>query len=357
MLILPNHHRRLLLRPGVAPLNATLLLLRLHGQVRHGGGPRPKAWKKARRPEKEMSPTPKPTPIPFFRRRPTVQLLNFIPFISHDPAPDQRASPSPARHVPPHPPQQSQNAAPHAAAFAKQDKPAQTAGRQFTAPHKMKLLCAASPFSRLRHHPDTILVHAFGVCKEQYKPHAGIGVWFGPESPHNVAAVLAAADRAPGLDRQQLQRCARIKAATLALQALRDAVGNDPSERSVVLAVDQFVWKCMAERAHVLRKNGWTDSGKKLQHWQLLQELDKITLAMESAGWWVRFWGVLKTKNKDAEKLARDVIVRESERTQTPADGGGQRNVASERGKDAKAAQDVKVDGAPARVKGKRSAS
>ena len=300
-------HHRLLLRPSISP-NATLLST---GARFFEGGPGLKPgmidrWKKAEKKAEEAKELAVPKQLVFSTSRPVPQPPKFKPFFPHAPAPGSK--------------QRSRQTARPAPGTAKPAPKRTAATRHFTAPHKKKLLSSCSPFSRMRGDPKTIIVHTSGVCGQQDVSIAGVGVWFGPESPHNISLPLSAVDPLPAKQWVPLQERAQIKAATLGLQTLWDVAKEDKGERSVLLATDKYLWRVMTDLVYKWRRNGWTNEGQMVKNWELLKELDKTAHNMEMVGWSVRFWGVLKTNNKEAEQLAKEAIRRAKEMAST---GGG----------------------------------
>ncbi|KAI5849118.1 hypothetical protein BZA05DRAFT_83211 [Tricharina praecox] len=325
MSILLNNQRRLLLllhlRPaGVRPplhnananVNANassspLLSLAAAGSRAYSGGPRPKAWKLARFKKKEdKAALPKKQSFALLRR-------GGPPGPPGPPA--ERFSAGLSRPPPRSPP--PRDSAPKLPKPSTKPKSAAATTRHFTAPHKKKLVRAGTPLSRMRDDPSTIIVHTAGVCAAKDMGFAAVGVWFGPESPLNHARLLNSPQHAedagdvmtvlqPAKHWGEQLRRAQICAAIVGLRTLEK---HAPEERSVLVAVDQYLWKVMTDLVYAWRKNGWVeDTGNRVENWVLLRELDKTAYEMEAAGWRVRFWGLLKTKNQQAEDMAKGVV-------------------------------------------------
>jgi ribonuclease HI len=186
--------------------------------------------------------------------------------------------------------------------------------RYFTAPRKGKHVRAQSPFSVLRHDHDVLVVYADGACfYNRGNPAAGIGVWFGPDSPYNISRRLGPheIDLTNPEDPTCWERANRASELWAVLEALRQLRRADPELRSVIVGTDNhYVFRCMTEWIYAWRRNGWQPvnvSGEVLNR-DLLEVLDKTVRDMESQRWRIRFWSLPKGKNQAPTELANMAV-------------------------------------------------
>ncbi|KAF8534466.1 ribonuclease H-like domain-containing protein [Trichophaea hybrida] len=166
-----------------------------------------------------------------------------------------------------------------------------------------------SPFSHIYYsraddppgvrHVDThaIVVFVDGACGQD--DTAGIGCYFGPDSPHNIMQPLPDGDT---------RKQAELKATLAALKVLREAHENDNDIKTFVIATDSaYVTSAMNEWLENWKVNGWRglDEGNPVQNLDLFKELDDYIVDMEENGWMIKFWLVSKEDNKDADALAK----------------------------------------------------
>jgi ribonuclease HI len=186
--------------------------------------------------------------------------------------------------------------------------------RYFTAPKKGKHVRAQNPFSVLRHDREVLVIYADGACIYNHgNPAAGIGVWFGPDSPHNISRRLGPDEVSleNPQDPTNWERANRASELWAILEGLRELRRADPEERSVVVATDNhYVFRCVTEWVYGWRKNGWqpVDVSGEVLNRDLLETVDKTVRDMESQGWWVRFWSVPKGKNQGPTELANMAV-------------------------------------------------
>ncbi|KAJ7227230.1 ribonuclease H-like domain-containing protein [Mycena pura] len=146
----------------------------------------------------------------------------------------------------------------------------------------------------------TVLVCIDGACAGNGTPaaRAGVGVFFGPESPHNVSAAIAG---------PQTSQRAEILAATGALRKAHALFQEDTSVGSVVLLCDsQYVVGAMTEWIFAWKDRGWRNAhGEPVENQADFRELEKVIEDLEEDGLDVKFWLVGREHNAQADRLAK----------------------------------------------------
>lgn len=149
---------------------------------------------------------------------------------------------------------------------------------------------------------SSVLVFTDGACPNNVRPDAagGIGIYFGPNSPHNIS------QRLPGSEIPTNQR-AEIQAAVTALKILKKELDTVFSMHKIVIGTDsEYVVKAMSEYVFKWKKNNWhTTKGKEVTDRDLLEVLDVLIEGMVEDGLEVFFWLVPREDNRDADSLAK----------------------------------------------------
>jgi ribonuclease HI len=177
-------------------------------------------------------------------------------------------------------------------------------------PSPSNLIAPGTPFSRLYFatfrepqtkivEKSTIVVSIDGACSDNGTPaaRAAVGVYFGPESPHNIS------ERIGGV---QTSQRAEIRAAIRALEIVTQALLDDFSVRRVVLLCDSsYVVQSMTEWVFKWRENGWKNARNgSVVNTNDLKELDEFIDKLCEEGLDVEFWLVGREKNVLADELA-----------------------------------------------------
>ena len=150
-----------------------------------------------------------------------------------------------------------------------------------------------------------LVVCVRGVCKrDDGAPAEGaIGVYFGPNSPHNFAAHVPAS-------LPQTRKFAQIFAVRMALQRVRNRWSDDYNISTVHVVTDsEYVVKALSEDIDEWRTNGFQDArGGKIANHSEIEILDDLMLDLADDGIRVSFWSVDKAENKKADRLAKGVL-------------------------------------------------
>ncbi|KAJ7606632.1 ribonuclease H-like domain-containing protein, partial [Roridomyces roridus] len=146
----------------------------------------------------------------------------------------------------------------------------------------------------------TVVAAIDGACAGNGTPsaRAGVGVFFGPNSPHNLSEPITGT---------QTSQRAEILAATKALQQASLLLRDVLTVGKVVLICDsQYVVGAMTEWVFGWQDNGWKNAaGKPVQNKAEFQALDKLIESLQEDGLDVEFWLVGRGDNTQADELAR----------------------------------------------------
>lgn len=134
---------------------------------------------------------------------------------------------------------------------------------------------------------------------------AGVGVYFGPESDHNISERLWGG--------AQTNQRAEINAAIYALDKVKLLlITGELRAKTVVLASDSsYLVNGITDWVKRLwQKNGWTNSnGNEVANKDDFQRLDSLVDELKGRfGVYVQFWHVDREYNKGADGLARDSV-------------------------------------------------
>lgn len=148
--------------------------------------------------------------------------------------------------------------------------------------------------------PGVIVVCIDGACTNNgtASARAGLGVFFGPESPFNLSERV--------IDGPQTSQRAEIRAAVRALQTAQTALKGDMKINRVVLLTDSaYLAQAMTEWIHAWKNNGWKGAnGSPVVNAKDFKELDALIEVMEEDGLAVDFWRVGREYNTLADGLA-----------------------------------------------------
>ncbi|KAJ7457289.1 ribonuclease H-like domain-containing protein [Mycena galericulata] len=146
----------------------------------------------------------------------------------------------------------------------------------------------------------TIVISVDGACSGNgtQSARAGVGIFFGPNSPHNVSESISGT---------QTSQRAEILAATKALQKVSVLLENDFGVGCIVLLSDsQYVVGAMTEWVFGWKENGWKNAnGGPVQNKAEFQALDAAIEKLEEDGLDVKFWLVGREHNSQADELAK----------------------------------------------------
>ena len=131
---------------------------------------------------------------------------------------------------------------------------------------------------------------------------AGCGVWFGPQSPHNISSSPRG--------KQTVNRAAELTAIIL---AIRKALHwPDPFTCLVVFSDSKLCIDGIRVHRHRWKLDGWTRRGQPLQNADLWQLLDRILVAAEGADFDLVFNHIPShvgiVGNEYADKLAKKAV-------------------------------------------------
>lgn len=147
---------------------------------------------------------------------------------------------------------------------------------------------------------STVVVCVDGACSNNGTPdaRAGLGVYFGPASPHNASETITGV---------QTSQRAEIRAAVHALEIVRRVLLDDTSIRTVVVVCDsRYVVQGVTELVFRWKENGWkTSSRQPVVNSADFQELDELIDELQEEGIDVEFWKVDREDNGHADELAK----------------------------------------------------
>lgn len=149
-----------------------------------------------------------------------------------------------------------------------------------------------------------IAIFIDGCCLDNGRPYAraGMGVYFGPGSMHNLSEPLL--DDGPKKSNR-----AEIHAAILALRKVHRLwrFGDLTTERHIAIIADSsYVVKAMTEWVNTWRENGWMAvNGERVVNADDFIKLENMVRTLEGLGMTIRFWHVGRGYNEDADELAR----------------------------------------------------
>ncbi|KAJ7143842.1 ribonuclease H-like domain-containing protein [Mycena epipterygia] len=173
------------------------------------------------------------------------------------------------------------------------------------------IVSPSSPFSNIFfttvHQPSkkildarTVLISIDGACAGNGTPsaRAGVGIYFGPSSPHNVSEAISG---------NQTSQRAEILAATKALRKALTLLENVTSVGKIVLLCDsQYVVGAMTQWVFAWKDNGWKNAnGGPVENKDDFKELDATIEQLEEEGLDVLFWLVGRENNTEADQLAK----------------------------------------------------
>ncbi|KAF8206054.1 ribonuclease H-like domain-containing protein, partial [Mycena galopus ATCC 62051] len=145
-----------------------------------------------------------------------------------------------------------------------------------------------------------VLISVDGACSGNGTPsaRAGVGIFFGPNSPHNVSESISGA---------QTSQRAEILAANKALRKASALLQADTSVGCIVLLCDsQYVVGAMTEWIFGWKNNGWKNAnGGPVENKADFEQVDNIIEALEEDGLDVKFWLVGREHNGHSDQLAK----------------------------------------------------
>ncbi|KAJ6551944.1 ribonuclease H-like domain-containing protein [Mycena capillaripes] len=146
----------------------------------------------------------------------------------------------------------------------------------------------------------TVLISVDGACSANGTPsaRAGVGIFFGPNSPHNVCEAISGT---------QTSQRAEILAATKALHRASTLLENVMGVGCIVLLCDfKYVVGAMTEWIFAWKENGWKNAnGGRVENKVDFQELDELIERLVEDGLDVKFWLVGREDNLQADRLAK----------------------------------------------------
>jgi ribonuclease HI len=146
----------------------------------------------------------------------------------------------------------------------------------------------------------TVLISVDRACPGNGTPsaRAGVGIFFGPNSPHNISESISG---------PQTSQRAEILAATKALQKASILLEDVTSVGSIILLCDsKYVVGAMTEWIFAWKDNGWKNAnGGRVENKADFQELDAVIERLEEDGLDVKFWLVGREHNAQADQLAK----------------------------------------------------
>jgi ribonuclease HI len=151
-----------------------------------------------------------------------------------------------------------------------------------------------------------IAIFVDGACSGngQRWARAGMGVFFGPRSRHNISQRLH--------DDPQTNQRAELHAAILALDRVKELLDDDKLEtRLVVVATDSaYLVDGITKWIYKWQDNGWTNArGGDVANREDFETLDELIDELEDDyGVFVKFWKVDRDDNEDADELAREAV-------------------------------------------------
>lgn len=152
-----------------------------------------------------------------------------------------------------------------------------------------------------------IAVFVDGACSGNGQPwaRAGMGVFFGPGSRHNITQSLD--DGGP-----QTNQRAEIRAAILALDRVKQLLdlGRLDTDLVVVATDSAYLVGGITEWIYKWYQNGWMNArGGDVSNREDFEELDELINELEDDyGVFVEFWKVDRYDNQESDELARDAV-------------------------------------------------
>ncbi|KAJ3571946.1 hypothetical protein NP233_g3425 [Leucocoprinus birnbaumii] len=153
-----------------------------------------------------------------------------------------------------------------------------------------------------------IAIFIDGACIANGTTHAkaGMGIYFGPGSKHNISERL---EYGP-----QTNQRAELQAAILALKKVVSLIDNGwlSTQNVVVISDSAYVVKSMTDWVYKWRENGWKNyKGLEVTNRDDFERLDDLIDDLEEyCGVGVKFWLVPRGMNQDADELAKSAIGR-----------------------------------------------
>ncbi|KZP05881.1 ribonuclease H-like protein, partial [Athelia psychrophila] len=148
----------------------------------------------------------------------------------------------------------------------------------------------------------TVVICIDGGCTNNGTPsaRAGLGVYFGPNSPLNLSERVE--------DGEQTSQRAVLRAAVRALQQVQIALRDDIKTRKIVLLSDsKYLVDGITIFIHAWKENGWKGAdGKPVVNQKDFKELDELIPVLEEDGLNVEFWYASREYNQSADKLATE---------------------------------------------------
>ncbi|KAJ7474862.1 ribonuclease H-like domain-containing protein [Mycena latifolia] len=146
----------------------------------------------------------------------------------------------------------------------------------------------------------TVLISIDGACAGNGTPsaRAGVGIFFGPNSPHNVSEAISGT---------QTNQRAEILAATKALRKASTLLKDVFTVSKIVLMTDsKYVIGAMTEWVFAWKDNGWKNTnGGPVENKADFKELDTLIEDLAEDGLAVEFWFVGREHNAQADQLAK----------------------------------------------------
>ena len=140
-----------------------------------------------------------------------------------------------------------------------------------------------------------MLIAVDGACSGNGTPlaRAGVGIFFGPGSPHNVSEAIAGT---------QTSQRAEIIAAIKALRKAATLFENVITIGKIVLLSDSnYVVSAMTDWIYTWKENGWKNAnGRPVENKADFEELDAVIEQLEEDGLDVNFWLVGREHNAEA---------------------------------------------------------
>jgi len=146
----------------------------------------------------------------------------------------------------------------------------------------------------------TVLISVDGACSGNGTPsaRAGVGIFFGPNSPHNVSESISGS---------QTSQRAELLGAIKALHKAATLLENVTSVDCIVLLSDsKYVVGAMTEWIFAWKENGWKNAnGGRVENKAEFEELDAVIERLEEDGLDIKFWLVGREHNVHADQLAK----------------------------------------------------
>ena len=148
-----------------------------------------------------------------------------------------------------------------------------------------------------------LLVHSDGSClgNGTYSARASIGVYFGPNSRHNIAEPVPRGFA-------QTSEVAELWAALRALRKGQDVLRKTGAEGIVLASDAECVCKGMTDWVYTWKKNGFCGKGgKPMRHDKLFLQLSDEVENIERNEKYAMFCKINRELNTEADRLARSV--------------------------------------------------